>query len=117
MPEAPTTATSSAWWTVRLTPFSTRRGSALVRYSFSTPRATRSGMRAPASGCRSTTSGAGVSLIAQHVDRVESRGLARRVERRQEREDQRGHRDQEHLRRVHLHRELRELVDVAGDLH
>ena len=50
MPDAPTTATSSASCTVRLTPFSTRRGSALVRYSFSTPWATRSGARSPGGG-------------------------------------------------------------------
>src|SRR5262245_30372246 len=112
-------ATSSASCTVRLTPLRTRSGSAAVRYSFSTPWATRSGTvpsplyRAPArDGIRPSTR----SLVPEHVDGMEARGLARRVERREERQHQRRDRDQNQLRRVHLHRKLGELIHVPRNL-
>src|SRR5437899_1023753 len=98
-------ATSSPGWTTRFTPFKTRSASLPPRYSFSSCSATISGGAAdrPASAGRS--SGGTASLIPQHLDRIEAGRLAGRVERRQEREDQRGHRDEREVERVHPHRQ------------
>src|SRR5262249_42727313 len=118
-PDAPTTATSSASWTVRFTPLRTRRTSPPAWYSFSTPSATISGARGGTSASSPgpwRPAAASGSLIPEHPDREQPSRPARWVEGRQEREDQGSHGDQDELRGMHLHRELRELVDVARDL-
>src|SRR5204862_986163 len=102
-PDAPTTATSSPSWTVRSTPLRTRTTSPPARYSFSTPSATVRGTRSP-------------SLIAEHVHGVKPRGLARRIERREKRQDEGRDGDERDVGRVHLHREVGDLVDVPRNL-
>src|SRR5436309_1979119 len=69
--------------------------------------------RAPSATVRGTRS---PSLIAKHVHGVEPRGLARRIERREKRQDEGRDGDERDLGRVHLHREVGDLVDVPRNL-
>src|SRR5512145_732305 len=97
-PDAPMMATLSPAFTVRLTPRRTRTGSAPSRYSRSTSWATTSG-----------------SLIAEHVHRVHARGPAGRRQGREEGDHQGGAHDHREVRPGQLHRQVADLVDVAGE--
>ena len=112
-PEAPTTATSSAAWTVRFTPLRTRSGSGPARYSFSTLLGDeqRSADRRPPPGrpaARLTHSGAprpGAGAPARRAGRASpgTRGPASAPTIRTK------------SGAVQLHRQVADLVDVAGE--
>src|SRR5262245_26647283 len=93
------TATLSAAFTVRVTPRSTRTVSGPTRYSLSRSRATSSG-----------------SLIPEHLDGIEPGGPAGRGQRSQERDDERGARDQAEVDPRELHGQMVDLVHVAGQV-
>src|SRR4029077_1768310 len=96
-PEAPTKATTSPAPTATLAPRNTRTSSGPTRYSFS--------MSSPSSRR---------SLIPQHVHRRQRAGATGRQDGRQEGQEQRRADDQHEVRRRELHRQMVDLVDVAG---
>src|SRR5215831_7572429 len=97
-PDAPMTATLSPGSTVSVTPRRTRTISGPILYSRSSSSAT--------SRC---------SLIAENLDRIELRGAPRRREGCEERDDERGADDQAEVRSGELHRQVADLIDVAGE--
>src|SRR5262245_32525558 len=102
-PDAPITATLSPGSTVSDTPRRTRTTSGPIRYSRSSSSATRRG---------SVERG---SLIAKHLDRVELGRAPSGRERGEKRDDQRGADDQAEVRAGEFHRQVADLVDVAGE--
>src|SRR5215813_2551720 len=97
-PDAPITATVSPASTVRLTPLSTRTVSGPMRYSRSRSVAARRG-----------------SLIAQHLDGVEAGGPPGRRERGEERDHHGGADHEGEVAPGELHRQVADLVHVAGE--
>src|SRR5690349_15847897 len=97
-PEAPMMATLSPTLTLRLTPRSTRTGSGPIRYSRSRSWATRIG-----------------SLIAEDVDRIHAGGPPGGRDRGQERDDQGRPHDHREVATGELHRQVADLVHVAGE--
>src|SRR5512146_324014 len=97
-PEAPMMATLSPALTVRLTPRRTRTASGPMRYSRASSRATTSG-----------------SLIAQDVHRIHAGGPRGRRDGGEEGDDQGRADDHREVRAGELHRQVADLVDVAGE--
>src|SRR4029077_18231884 len=96
-PEAPMIATLSPALTVRLTPRRTRTASGPMRYSRSSSWATSSG-----------------SLIAEHVDRVQAGGPPGGRDRGQEGDHQGRPDDHREVGAGELHRQVADLIHVAG---
>src|SRR5207253_470874 len=100
-PEAPMRATNSPGPILTLAPRSTRTTSGPDRYSFS-------------SSSPTSSAGAPSSLIPEHVDRGQRARPLGRDDGRQERQDERGADDHEPVAQRELHRQVIDLVDVAG---
>src|SRR5262245_59590004 len=97
-PDAPMIATVSPGLTVRLTPFKTRTVSGPIRYSRSRSRAASRG-----------------SLIAQHLDGIQPGRAPGRREGGEQRDHERRADDEREVAARQLHRQVADLVDVAGE--